>query len=49
VQPDAKRRPILLAPEQDAKIEATNVFALLNMDDEDGDDTDGDGEEDDKE
>ena len=49
VQPDAKRRPILLAPEADAKIEATNVFALLNMDDEDGDDTDGDGEEDDKE
>ena len=49
VQPDAKRRPILLAPEQDAKIEATNVFALLNMDDEDGDDTDGDGEEDNKE
>ena len=55
VQPDAKRKPIVLAPEENAKIEATNVFALLNMDDdEDGDDTeadakDGDGEEEAKE
>ena len=55
VQPDAKRKPIVLAPEENAKIEATNVFALLNMDDdEDGDDAeadvkDGDGEEEAKE
>ena len=55
MQPDAKRKPIVLAPEENAKIEATNVFALLNMDDdEDGDDTeadakDGDGEEEAKE
>ena len=41
--------------EENAKIEATNVFALLNMDDdEDGDDAeadvkDGDGEEEAKE
>ena len=54
-QPDAKRKPIVLAPEENAKIEATNVFALLNMDDdEDGDDAeadvkDGDGEEEAKE